>query len=145
MKNTTPRPIEPVHRSASSADTTPGGLAWAAAEAIRALNHLTLTVTAPGAGYTDPSDVDDVIGALLTLTHRLPQALRQASAWLQARHQIGRIGHDQARDPGHGQDLAAVAVPALRTGLDDAASVATVLAGTLQQARDLSCHLTGSH
>jgi hypothetical protein len=136
---------------------TPAEAAWQAAEAIRALNHLTLAVTGPRAGYTDPSDVDTVLGALQALTERLPQTLGQASSWLTRHHERGRIGQDclppshgtaptQRRAGRHtrpGDELAPVAVPTLCSTLDTAAAVSGDLAGVLRDARAVSCHLTG--
>jgi hypothetical protein len=59
-----------------------------AAEAIRALNYATL----PAAGtLTGPADVYDVVGALATLTGRLPQVLSQLQAFLAGEHAAGRV------------------------------------------------------
>lgn len=63
---------------------TPAGAAHVAAEAIRALNHLTLG--APSAGTPGWEEVDDiyrVIGELRIITDRLPQACDQLAAGLQ--------------------------------------------------------------
>jgi hypothetical protein len=87
-------PTDPSHRP-----LTPTEAAWQAAEAIRALNHLTLATTGPKAGYSYPGDVDAVLGALQTLTSRLPQAFVQASSWLAAQHRRARIGHDHLSPP----------------------------------------------
>ncbi len=59
-------------------DETPEAVveARAAAEAIRALNHLTRSGRG---GLTYPSDVQQVVGELASLMHRLPQALNQLS------------------------------------------------------------------
>jgi hypothetical protein len=80
--------------------TGPAGLAGDAAEAVRALNHATL----PGAGgLVFPADACDVTGQLALLASRLPQALAQILAFLQAEVQAGRVAvvaGDQAGDPG---------------------------------------------
>ncbi len=64
------------------------GRADTAAEAIRALNYATL----PAAGtLTGPADVYDVVGALATLTGRLPQILSQLQSFLAGEHAAGRV------------------------------------------------------
>jgi hypothetical protein len=69
-------------------EPTPAGLADAAAEAIRALNHTTL----PGAGgLTYPGDVYSLLAALSLLAARLPQALTQTETFLAAELAAGRI------------------------------------------------------
>jgi hypothetical protein len=69
-------------------EPTPAGLADAAAEAIRALNHATL----PGSGgLAYPGDVYSVLIALSLLAARLPQALAQAETFLVAQLTAGRI------------------------------------------------------
>ena len=148
---------------------TPGEAAWQAADAIRALNHLTLVTTDPHAGYLGPDDVASVIGGLHTLAERLPQALRQASSWLTSQHHHDRISHDrishdrishdQQPSPDHpsgtrphsepGTDVQEVAfvsaaVTGLLADLDAAAHLAVELAGTLRTARTVSAHLTGT-
>lgn len=103
----------------------PARLADQAAEAVRALNYATL----PGAGELEfPADVYETAGALGVLAARLPQALAQLSAFLQAEEHAGRIiivagGH--AGGP-------AAAVSAARGHLGAAAAAA----GHLQQALD---------
>jgi len=143
---------------------TPGEAAWQAADAIRALNHLTLVTTDPHAGYLGPDDVASVIGGLHTLAERLPQALRQASSWLTSQHHHDRIshdriGHDQQPPPDHptgtrahaepGADareaaVVSAAVTMLLADLDTAAQVAVELAATLGTARTVSAHLAGT-
>jgi hypothetical protein len=66
---------------------TAPGWAYLAAEAIRALNHATLT---PGA-YRVPGDVHAVIGDLEALLQRLPQALHQTGGALEAMDDAGRV------------------------------------------------------
>jgi hypothetical protein len=64
--------------------------AEAAAEAIRAINHLTINDTA--LGY--PSDAWRLVGQLATLTARLPQAFEQITGQLNRWQQAGLIGID---------------------------------------------------
>jgi hypothetical protein len=104
-----------------------------AAEAVRALNHATLS----GSGYVWPGDVDDVIGELQTLAERLPQALGQAVRFLEDAHGAGRVGHDT--DPA----AVGVAVAELVGDLDRAGRDVAELAASLRCARANSCHLTG--
>lgn len=157
-------------REARSVSASPAERAWDAADAVRGLNHATLAVTGPRAGYRYPCDVDAVLGALQTLAERLPQALAQASAWLGDQHHHARIGHDhrphRSRHPDRrhpalsvsgdvhtstGTDVEDVdppggtgdAVACVQAGLDDAVRAADDLAEALSQARSASSHLTG--
>jgi hypothetical protein len=60
--------------------TGAAGAADAAAEAVRALNHLTIRPPAPTTrGWEDLADVYAVIGSLRVLLDRLPQALDQVA------------------------------------------------------------------
>lgn len=68
--------------------TGPAALAAEAAEAVRALNHATLPGTS---GLIYPADAYDVSGALSLLASRLPQALAQLLAFLQAEVAAGRV------------------------------------------------------
>jgi hypothetical protein len=67
----------------------------AAAEAIRAINHLTMLRT----GLPYPSHAYQVISELVTLAGRLPQAFRQIAAQLQCWEQAGELGIDDSDDP----------------------------------------------
>lgn len=62
---------------------TPAQLTDIAAEAIRALNHGTASTTRSD-GWEYPSDAHDVIGGLSRAAGRLPQALDQIGALLEA-------------------------------------------------------------
>jgi hypothetical protein len=105
--------------------TGPAGYADQAAEAVRALNHVTL----PGAGgLVFPADAYETAGALGMLAARLPQALAQLSAFLQAEADAGRIvivAGPHAGDPD-------TAIGAARGCLDAAAAAA----GRLYEALD---------
>jgi hypothetical protein len=113
--------------------TTASQAASVAAEAVRALNHLTLDLD----GYTWPADVDAVIGDLLTVAYRLPQAFDQASTWLTRAHAAGRVGHDT---PGFGTPFA---VEYAVQQLAQASKCAAWMADALNQARHHTTHLTG--
>lgn len=103
----------------------PARLAEDAAEAVRALNHATL----PGSGgLMFPADAYETAGALAVLVARLPQALAQLSAFLQAETEAGQIiiaAGPHVGDPG-------AAVSAACRHLDGASAAA----GQLQQALD---------
>lgn len=75
---------------------TPSQLADQAAEAIRALNHITRS----GDSLQYPSDVHDVVANLKIMNQRLPQLLTQLAGFLAAEHAAGRIAHDTAAPPG---------------------------------------------
>jgi hypothetical protein len=93
-------------------EPTPAGLADAAAEAIRALNHATL----PGAGgLSYPGDVYSVLIALSVLAARLPQALAQAETFLVAQLTAGRIVIVDGAHIGHPDDAVAQAEAYLDT------------------------------
>lgn len=106
--------------------------AGAAAQSVRSLNHVTRD---PG-GYQWPSDVYTVLGELLTMAQRLPQALEQAATWLDAADLAGRVGHD------HGADVTG-AVDDVLASLDRARRRAVSLAVALESAHRGAGHLTG--
>jgi hypothetical protein len=102
--------------------------AEAAAEAIRAINHVTLH----NAALPYPSDAYRLIGALITLAERLPQALEQAAQRLTRWQQAGELGIDPGTDYAGDPDRAAVEAVA---GLHAAAIAAGQLRDALSQAR----------
>lgn len=66
-------------------------LAGQAAEAVRALNHL----THPGIGsLSGPAEADAVLADLACLAGRLPQLLAQLAGWLRTEDQAGRLRVD---------------------------------------------------
>jgi hypothetical protein len=67
----------------------------AAAEAIRAINHLTMLHT----GLPYPTHAYQVISELVTLAGRLPQAFRQIAARVQCWEEAGELGIDDSEDP----------------------------------------------
>jgi hypothetical protein len=117
---------------------TPGSAPWElardAAEAIRAVNHRTLDRD----GYGEPADLDATLVELVTLADRLPQAITQATTWLDHQHAEGRLGHDRHVPP---EQLTAV-VQAAVDDLAAAGQAAGVLARALDRARQLTAHLT---
>jgi tRNA A58 N-methylase Trm61 len=70
---------------------TPAQLADDAAEAIRALNHATLS---PRDGWEYPADAYSVVGNLGTLVMRLPQVLEQLTEFVEKLHQDGHVKAD---------------------------------------------------
>jgi hypothetical protein len=102
--------------------------AEAAAEAIRAINHVTLHDTA----VPYPADAYRLVGALITLAERLPQALRQTAQRITRWQDAGELGIDPGTDYAGDPDRAAVDTVA---GLLAAAIAAGHLRDTLSQAR----------
>jgi hypothetical protein len=102
--------------------------AEAAAEAIRAINH----VTFHNAALPYPSDAYRLIGALITLVERLPQALQQTAQRITRWQHAGELGIDNGTDYAANPDQAAAeavvglhAAAAIRAGqLRDALSQA---------------------
>lgn len=105
----------------------PARQAEAAAEAVRALNHATLFA---GNELTGPADVYDTLGSLAMLAARLPQALSQLQAFLDAETDAGRV---QVVDGEHAGDPAAAAATAGHW-TDTASAAAQVLQHALEQA-----------
>ena len=122
---------------------TPADWADQAAEAIRRLNHATLSSED---GYVHPSDVDATLANLQVLVQRLPQALVQMRVWLKAQAQAGRVGHD-AIPMTFGREAAAVhAMASVMEAADELATAAAWLSSVnlpLTQARKETSHLTG--
>lgn len=71
---------------------TPAQLATQAAEAIRSINHLTMS---PGDGWTYPSDAYSVVGELSRLAMMLPQALDQIGALIEPLDTEGKLRSDK--------------------------------------------------
>jgi hypothetical protein len=92
--------------------TTAPAAASTAAEAVRALNHLT---TCPA--LSDLADVCALIAQLQALAERLPQALGQLATVLEAPALGVEYGVDNDADP---HDVVGDAVIALRAGADRA-------------------------
>ena len=99
---------------------TPVGAAGVAAEAIRALNHLTLAAPSVGTpGWEGVDDIYGVIGELRIMADRLPQVCDQLVAGLQ------RLGEQRAwcTDEGtteHPDEVVSTAVEHLQVASCDA-------------------------
>lgn len=105
---------------------TPRQQATTAADAVRTLNHLTLS--SPANGWEYPSDAYDVLGALASTAHGLPQALEQVSRLLYDLHNAGRVRSD------HGEHETAREVLAARGAVRRARELAAQLAAELDAA-----------
>jgi len=98
-----------------------------AAEAIRAINHVTFHANS----LPYPSDAWQLINTLATTAHRLAQALQQTGRLVRGKQERGEIGID------HGTSYAghpAMAVTDCLAGLDDAAHATALLAEALERA-----------
>lgn len=82
-----PAPAVDVHQAAELA-----------AEAIRALNHLSAD------SLRFPNDVHLILGSLDTLAARLPQALKQMSNFLYRQHEAGHLDADFGDYEGRTED-----------------------------------------
>ncbi len=116
---------------------TPSGAAEEAAEAVRALNHLTVAAPSPGVpGWEDVGDVYRVLGEVRLLVDRLPQVCDQLTTGL---HRLGDR-EDWLTDDGtddHPDNVVAAAVERLHV----AGCVAEDLSRRLQQAHCAVAHL----
>ncbi|MFX4294228.1 hypothetical protein [Streptomyces bohaiensis] len=108
--------------------TAAAGAARAAADAIRSLNHLTIRPS-DAADWEMPGDVYAVVGALAAVAGRLPQALGQCAALVDALHTAGRLRHDSG-------DVDQLRVDAAAFGIEarEAAATAGRLADGLHHA-----------
>jgi hypothetical protein len=116
-----------VNTAVSEAGKTVVEHAEEAAEAIRAINH----VTFHAGSLPRPSDAWRLINALATTAHRLGQALEQTGQIVRGQHERGELGID------HGTtyaDQPAMAVSDCLAGLDDAAHASALLAEALDRA-----------
>ena len=122
-----------------STDTAPSPertlqLAETFAELARVLNHQTRHHEA----LRNPADADRLIRELSTAAARLPQLLRQVTAWLNAEYEEGRIRMADGADP-----EAAYAVLGAGTQLEVASEYATMLSGALDRAARITCDMAG--
>jgi hypothetical protein len=103
--------------------------AEAAADAVRAINHI--TGWPPGQGLACPSEAYRVLGQLATVAARLPRACEQITRQLVTWDSAGQLGFD----PGtaHAGHSAAAVVDAMHR-LDDAARAARYLEHALAEA-----------
>jgi hypothetical protein len=98
-----------------------------AAEAIRAINHV--TYQAESLPY--PSDAWRLLNPFASTTHRLGQALQQTGNLVGGKHERGEIGIDHGTAyAGHPE----MAVEDCLTGLQDAVQASGLLAEALERA-----------
>lgn len=86
-----------------------------AAEAIREINHLTISYRLVASDYV-PSDLYRIVGAIDRLIARLPQACQQLAGIIGAHDDAGRLRAAEGNEP------AALAVAAIG-GLQDAGAL----------------------
>jgi hypothetical protein len=104
-------------------------LADVAAEAVRTLNY----ATAPGKdGLTYPGDAYELLGALWTLSQRLPQLCHQTVDYLRGEQDAGRLG-ETPNGPHHGD--AGAAVGEATEALWRAVTAANDLTGAFKEAQ----------
>lgn len=122
--------------------TTPAQRAAVAAEALRALIHAT---HAPGDvdGFQEPADVAATLTELTILVERLPQALEQATRWLDQATRRGAVQHDAVSDPEMSGYEARVTVLEIQEAVGSASARLRQAAERLQAATDLASHLSG--
>jgi len=104
-----------------------------AAEAVRALNHLTLGRRALG----EPAELDRLVAELAIMAGRLPQLLRQLRGWLDAEQHAGRLLSDNTTDSARIVDRAAAE-------LAEAGDAAHDLGRALDDAHQLLAHLAAT-
>ena len=104
-----------------------------AAEAVRALIHLTLGRRALG----EPAELDRLVAELAIMADRLPQLLRQLRGWLDAEQHADRLRSDDTTDPARIVDRAAAQ-------LTEAGHAAHDLGRALDNAHQLLAHLAAT-
>lgn len=75
-------------------DKTPAELASQAADAVRAINHLTLSPN-PSDNWTYPSHAYSLVGGLSQMAMMLPQALDQIGAFIEVMDTAGNLRSDK--------------------------------------------------
>jgi hypothetical protein len=103
----------------------PGSAAALAAEALRAVNHLTLTAPYSGVpGWEEVGDIYRVLGELRLLTERLPQAVGQLCRHLQrsAGRECYRSDDGTRESPETLVERAALALEAAQVGAQEVGS-----------------------
>jgi hypothetical protein len=99
---------------------TPAGAAHVAADAIRALNHLTLAGPSAGTpGWDGVDDIYRVIGELRIIADRLPQACDQLVAGLQRLGELRDWCADEGEDE-HPDEVVGRAIEHLQIASCDA-------------------------
>lgn len=123
--------------TAGTGELTPAQLGEQAAQAVRALNHL----TRPSVGaLTDPAELCELIAELACVAGRLPQLLGQLSGWLHSEERAGRLRVDACSlqpDP-------AAAVAAAIDCLIRASDCAQHTGRALNAAQQTLTHLAGT-
>lgn len=109
---------------------TPPEIASQAADAIRALNHL----TAGGGELTSPGDVREVITSLEQVGQGLPELCEQLARFLVAQQEDGQVRHGSGRDAGG-------PVTEVTEALAAAGQAADMMAAALGEARTASSGL----
>ena len=104
-----------------------------AAEAVRALIHLTLGRRA----LSEPAELDRLVAELAIMAGRLPQLLRQLRGWLDAEQHAGRLRSDDTTDPARIVDRATAE-------LAEAGHAAHDLGRALDDAHQLLAHLAAT-
>lgn len=113
-------------------------VADALAEAVRVLNHATLTHVS----LEYPSDVAYVAGSMATAVHGLDQLCRQLSSWLESEHEAGRVG-EWVEGPHRGDADAAVLAAKLQ--FENAIEAVHILADRLNSVHSATNVLEGKH
>jgi hypothetical protein len=96
---------------------TPAQLADVAAEAIRAINHLTMGT---GDDWQYPGDAYDTVANLKRAVYGLPQALEQMSHLIE---RLAALDHIRSDKGGDGADNVATALAGLRAAAKEATSL----------------------
>ena len=109
---------------------TPREIASQAAEAIRALNHL----TSGGGELASPGEVCDIIASLALMGQGLPQLYEQLARFLVARHEDGQVTQDTGEDPG-------LSVTEVTEALAAAGQAADMMTAALDEARNAAAEL----
>ncbi|RSS50088.1 hypothetical protein [Streptomyces sp. WAC01280] len=107
-------------------DKTPAQLADTAGDAIRALNHATLS--SPREDWQYPGDAYSVVGNLAYMARMLPQAIEQTAQLLKRLEGEGHLKSDR--------DTLAADLEAAYAGLTIAAGAAETLRGALDRAQN---------
>lgn len=119
----------------------PGGAAEMAAEALRALNRLTVAAPSSGApGWEEVGDLYRVLGELCLLVDRLPQALGQL-----ARHLQHPTGAGWYRADAGTRDSPESLVASAAASLGAAQADAWRVGGQLAAAHSAVAHLAPAH
>jgi hypothetical protein len=109
---------------------TPREIAVQAAEAIRALNHLTYG----GGELGSPDEVRDIIASLGLMGQGLPQLCEQLARFLVAQQEDGQVRHGSGADP----DLS---VTEVMEALNAAGQAADMMTAALEEAHNSATEL----